>query len=66
MKKDNDTLLTTDEVAEQLRINKRILFREHLGTGPDKLPYIDLGHRTKRIRQSDLDAYLLERQGAAK
>ena len=63
MQNDNDTLLTPDEVAEKLRINKRVLFREHLGNEPGKLAYIDLGHRTKRIRQSDLDAYLANCQG---
>jgi excisionase family DNA binding protein len=53
------TLLTTKEVADELRISQRqvyALIRE--GT----LPAVDLGHRTKRVRRAALDAYVTARE----
>lgn len=49
-----DPLLTPDEVAKELRISKKALFRKmHKGD----IAYMDLGHRTKRIARSALDSY---------
>lgn len=62
MSNDNDPLLTTSEVAAELRI-KRTAMYALLRSG--KLPYLDLGYNTKRIRRSDLDAYLAECKRAA-
>ena len=52
---ENDPLLTPEEVAEVLRISKRKVL-DMLNDGV--LPHLDIGYRTKRIRQSELDAFL--------
>lgn len=57
-----DTLLTAAEVAAELRLNLRTV-RNMMRSG--KLPYIDLGHRTKRIKRSALDQYLSDREVGA-
>ena len=58
----NDPLLTAEEVAEELRQNKRTIYAL-MRTG--HLPYIDLGFRTKRIRRSVLDQKLKDREAGA-
>lgn len=54
-----DTLLTTFEVAAELRIDIREVYKL-LRAGA--LPHINLGHRTKRIKRSALDQYLKDRE----
>ena len=56
-----DPLLTTSEVAKELRIDVRQVY-QLLRQG--KMAYIDLGHRTKRIRRSALDQYLADREAS--
>ena len=58
---DNDPLLTTAEVADELRIDLRGVYRLFRD---NKLVFLDLGYRSKRVRRSALDAYLLECEGA--
>lgn len=54
-----DPLLTTSEVATELRVDVREVYKLlRAGT----LPHINLGHRTKRIRRSALDQYLQDRE----
>ena len=54
-----DPLLTTFEVAAELRIDIREVYKLlRAGT----LPHINLGHRTKRIRRSALDQYIKDRE----
>lgn len=50
-----DELLTVAEVAEILKLNAQTI-RNWLERG--ELPYIRLGTRRVRIRQSDLDAFI--------
>lgn len=54
-----DPLLTTFEVAAELRVDIREVYKL-LRAGA--LPHINLGHRTKRIRRSALDQYLADRE----
>lgn len=54
-----DQLLTPDQVAEELQVDKRTvlgMFRR------GELAHISLGHRTKRVRRSELDQYLAARE----
>ena len=63
MNENSQQLLTPAEVAEELRVQKRTVLKL---INDGTLPCLDLGHRTKRIRRDDLDAYLLKaREGAA-
>lgn len=59
----NDPLLTTAEVADELRIDLRQLYKL-LRRG--KIAYLDMGHRTKRVRRSALDAYLAQCEEGAR
>ncbi len=54
-----DPLLTTYEVAVELRVDIRQVYRL-LRAG--ELPHVNLGHRTKRIKRSVLDRYLKDRE----
>lgn len=55
----SDPLLTTSEVAIELRVDVRQVY-QLLRAGI--LPHINLGHRTKRIRRSALDQYVKDRE----
>ena len=57
-----DPLLTAAEVAAELRLDKRTVYGL-LRSG--KLPHINLGHRTKRIKRSALDQYLADQEAGA-
>lgn len=60
--KDNQlTLLTLKEVAQELRVNERTVFRLIRGenTTGKKLPAIMIGH-SWRIRKEDLEKFLIE------
>ncbi len=50
-----DILLTTAEVADELRISIRTVYTL-VRTGA--LDCVDLGHRTKRVKRSALDEYI--------
>ena len=54
-----DPLLKPIEVATELRIDVRQVYKR---MREGSLPYIDLGHRTKRIKRSVLDQYLEGRE----
>lgn len=54
-----DKLLTPTEVAAELRLEVGTVYRLFRR---EALPYIDLGHKTKRVRRSALDAYIKERE----
>lgn len=51
-------LLTVEEVADILRLTIRTV-QGYIRAGD--IPSVRLGHRTVRVRQSDLDAYLASR-----
>jgi excisionase family DNA binding protein len=53
----DDPLLTPAEVADELRIDTRTVYKL---LRSQTLPHLDLGHRTKRISRSALDAYKKE------
>ena len=57
-----DPLLTPSEVATELRVDKRTVL-DLLRSG--KLPHIDLGWRTKRVRRSALDQYLVDQEAGS-
>lgn len=61
MKHKQLTLLTLQEVADELRVNPRTVFRLIRGenTTGKKLPAIMIGH-SWRIRREDLDKFLFE------
>lgn len=50
-----DKLLTPVEVAERLRLGVRGVY-DLVRAG--QLPALKFGHRTLRVKQSDLDAYI--------
>ena len=53
-------MLTVDDVADRLSVNEKTI-RRWIKVG--RLPAVNLGHRTGyRIREADLDRFLLERQ----
>lgn len=55
---DTEELLTPKEVADALRISVKTV-QAMLRNGT--LPHIDHGYRLKRIRRSDLNAYIEKR-----
>lgn len=59
--KEEDQLLTVDEVARSLTVSKTTLWRM-LGRG--ELPVVKIGKRPVRVRRSDLDAYINSRRQA--
>ena len=61
MKDTQFTLLTLQEVAEELRVNPRTVFRLIRGenTTGKKLPAVMVGH-SWRIRREDLNTFLVE------
>ena len=58
---ENDPLLTTEEVAAELRLGRSAI---HKLLRSGELPSINLGHRTKRVRRSELEKFIAEREGA--
>lgn len=52
-------LLTVPEAADYLCVSRHFLDRDRWGTA--RIPYLKLGYRTVRYRQSDLDKYLESR-----
>lgn len=52
----DDPLLTPAEVAAELRLDLRTVYKI-LRERPPKLRHLNLGYKIKRIRRSDLDAY---------
>ena len=56
-----DKLLTPADVAAQLQVNVRTVY-EYINT--DQLPAIRLGHRTIRVKQSDVDNLIDSSAGA--
>lgn len=61
MKDTQFTLLTLQEVADELRVNPRTVFRLIRGenTTGKKLPAVMVGH-SWRIRREDLNKFLVE------
>ncbi len=61
MKDTQFTLLTLQEVADELRVNPRTVFRLIRGenTTGKKLPAVMVGH-SWRIRRDDLNKFLVE------
>jgi excisionase family DNA binding protein len=57
---DGERLLTLQEVAEQLQVTVTYV-RRHL-LFEYRLPYVALGARTRRVRQSDLDVFIATRR----
>lgn len=53
----DDQLLTTEEVAETLKVGKRYVYDLIRNK---QLKVVNFGHRTKRIRQSVLDAFIAQ------
>jgi excisionase family DNA binding protein len=54
-----DPLLTTQEVANELRLNIHTVYRL-IRRG--ELAHVDAGYRTKRVKRSALDKYKAERE----
>lgn len=50
------TILTTQEAAQYLNVSKAFLERDRWAGA--RIPFIKVGSRAVRYRQSDLDAYL--------
>ncbi len=57
---DGERLLTLQEVADQLQVTVTYV-RRHL-LFEYRLPYVALGARTRRVRQSDLEVFITTRR----
>lgn len=55
----SDKLLTTRQVADELQVSTRTVRR--LAAARD-LEVIDLGHRTKRVRRTELDRFIAAKE----
>ena len=58
----NEELLTPQEAATELRVSKHSVL---YWIRTEKLPALNLGHKTKRIRRSDFDAFKASRESGA-
>jgi len=59
----NDDLLTTDELAEVLKVPKSWVYSRTRETGPDSMPRVNVG-KYRRFRLSDVMDWL-EKQSEA-
>lgn len=55
---DADAILTRDEVARWLKVHPRQIERL-------RIPYLDLGHRTRRYARADVVAWLEQQRRSA-